>query len=60
MINIITSKVTYNHPILSGKVTEVKTYYYDMSEISDLLDYINNLINQGNNILYITINDYNK
>jgi hypothetical protein len=55
MINIITSKVIYNHPIISGKVTIIKTFYYDITEISNLIDCINNLIKDGYNIINLTL-----
>lgn len=57
MIKIITSKVIFNHPIISGKVTIVKTYYYDMCEVIDLFDYINKLITDNHTILHISIKE---
>lgn len=57
MIQIITSKVIFNHPVISGKVTIVKSYYYDMIEITDLIDYINSLIIDNQIILHISIKE---
>lgn len=57
MIIITASKVIYDHPVISGKVTEVKTYYYDMREVIDLFNYINKLIADNHTILHISIEE---